>query len=228
VAHAQLGRLKITVDYDWAGANTSYQRAVELEPGNPEGVRSAAVSAAELGRFDEAVKLARQAVDLDPLNADSWDNLGNIEFYAGQLDQAAADTKKALELNPDHWFGSIDLSRIYLLQERAQDALPEIEHVHYATYRAHLYALTYYALGRTKESDAALSELITKYHASNAFEIATIYAFRNQTDEAFEWLDRAYAQRDPSLMSTKMEPLLNSLHNDPRFAALLKKLNFPN
>ena len=75
---------------------------------------------------------------------------------------------------------------------------------------------------------AALRELMMKYHASNAFEIATIYAFRNQTDEAFEWLDRAYAQRDPSLMSTKMEPLLNSLHNDPRFAALLKKLNLPN
>jgi hypothetical protein len=74
----------------------------------------------------------------------------------------------------------------------------------------------------------ALNELITKYHASNAFEIATIYAFRNQTDEAFEWLERAYAQRDASMMSTKVEPLLNSLHNDPRFAALLKKLNLPN
>ena len=106
--------------------------------------------------------------------------------------------------------------------------MPEIEHVHSATYSAHLHALTYYALGRKKESDAALSELITKYHASNAFEIATIYAFRNQTDEAFEWLDRAYAQRDPSMMSTKVEPLLKSLHNDPRYAALLKKLNLPN
>ena len=72
-----------------------------------------------------------------------------------------------------------------------------------------------------------MSELITKYYASNAFEIATIYAFRNQTDEAFEWLDRAYAQRDPSLMSTKMDPLLKSLHNDPRFPALMKKLNLP-
>jgi hypothetical protein len=98
----------------------------------------------------------------------------------------------------------------------------------YAPYRAHLYALTYYALGRKKESDAALRELMMKYHASNAFEIATIYAFRNQTDEAFEWLDRAYAQRDPSMMTTKVEPLLKSLHNDPRFAALLKKLNLPN
>jgi tetratricopeptide (TPR) repeat protein len=169
--------------------------------------------------------LARRAVDFDPLNADSWDNLGEIEFYTGQLDQAAADGKKALELNPDHWSSPINLTRIYLLQGRPQDALREIERVHYAPYRARLYALTYYALGRKKESDAALRELTMKYHASNAFEIATIYAFRNQTDEAFEWLDRAYAQRDPSLMSTKMDPLLKSLHNDPRFAALLKKLN---
>jgi TolB-like protein/DNA-binding winged helix-turn-helix (wHTH) protein/Tfp pilus assembly protein PilF len=226
--YAQMGRLKITVDYDWAGANASYQRAIELEPGNPEGVGLAAVSAAELGRFDEAVKLARRAVDFDPLNADSWENLGEIEFYAGHLDQAAADGKKSLELNPDFWGGPILLTRIYLLQGRPQDALREIERVHYAPYRAHLYALTYYALGRKKESDAALRELMMKYHASNAFEIATIFAFRNQPDEAFEWLDRAYAQRDPSLMSTKMDPLLKSLHNDPRFAALLKKLNLPN
>ena len=66
--------------------------------------------------------------------------------------------------------------------------------------RAYLYALAYYALGRKKESDAALSELIAKYHASSAYEIAQVYAFRNQSDKAFEWLDRAYAQRDPGLM----------------------------
>jgi hypothetical protein len=73
-----------------------------------------------------------------------------------------------------------------------------------------------------------LRELIAKYHADSAYEIAQFYAFRNQSDEAFEWLGRAYAQRDPSLMTTKVEPLLKSLHSDPRFAALLKKLNLPN
>jgi hypothetical protein len=67
-----------------------------------------------------------------------------------------------------------------------------------------------------------------KYNASNAYEIAQVYAFRNQTDEAFEWLDRAYAQRDPSLMSTKIDPLLKNVHSDPRYAAFLKKLNLPN
>jgi TolB-like protein/DNA-binding winged helix-turn-helix (wHTH) protein len=228
VAHSQMGRIKWQVDYDWAGANASFQRAVVLEPGNPEYVSLAALPAACFGRFDEALQLNRQAIDLDPLNADSWEALAETEFYMGLLDQSAADSKKALEVNPDHWSSPIDLSRTYLLQGRPQDALPEIEHVHNATYRAYLYALTYYALGRKKESDAALTELITKYRASNAFEIAMIYAFRNQSDDAFEWLDRAYAQRDPSLMSTKVEPLLKSLHNDPRFAAVLKKLNLSN
>jgi tetratricopeptide (TPR) repeat protein len=149
------------------------------------------------------------------------------EFFMGQLDQSAADSKKALELDPDYWDSPILLSQIYLMQGRPQDALPEIERVHNAPYRAFLYALTYYALGRKKESDAALRALIVK-STSHAFEIATIYAFRNQTDEAFEWLDRAYAQRDPSLMSTKVAPLLKSLHHDPRYAAFLKKLNLPN
>jgi TolB-like protein/DNA-binding winged helix-turn-helix (wHTH) protein len=226
-AHFQMGRIKQQVDYDWAGANASYQRAIALEPGNPENVRAAAYPALFLGHFDEALQLARRAIDLDPLNADSWVVLAEIESYLGPLAQSAADSKKALELDPDNWASPTDLSRTYLLQGRPHDALSEIERVHSAPHRAWLYALTYYALGRKRESDAALNELITKYHASNASEIATIYAFRNQTDEAFEWLDRAYAQRDPSMMSTKVEPLLKNLHHDPRYAALLKKLNLP-
>jgi len=226
-AHAQMGRIKQQVDYDWAGANASFQRAVALEPGSPEGVKMAAWSAAILGRFDEALQLARRAVDFDPLNADSWGSLGEIEFYTGQLDQAAADGKKSLELNPDSAGVHILLSQIYIMQGRPQDALPEIERIHYPSYRACLYALAYHALGREKDSDGALNELM-KYHASSASEIAAVYAFRNQTDEAFEWLDRAYAQHDLNLNSTKVDPLLRNLHNDPRFAAFLKKLNLPN
>jgi TolB-like protein/DNA-binding winged helix-turn-helix (wHTH) protein len=226
-AHAQMGRIKQEVDYDWAGANASFQRAVALEPGNPEGVGEAALSAAMFGRFDEALQLNRQAIDLDPLNAESWGNLAQTELYMGQLDQSAADSKKALELNPDDFFSPVNLSRTYLLQGRPQDALREIERVRTDYLRAYMYALTYYALGRKKESDAALRELMMKYQ-NNAFYIATIYAFRNQPDEAFEWLDRAYAQRDPGMMYTKVEPLLKNLHHDPRYAALLKKLNLPN
>ena len=226
-AHAQMGRLQRQVDFNWIAANASVQRAIALEPGNPEYVRVAASSAAYLGRFDQALQLARQAIDLDPLNADSWENLGEIEFMAGQLDKAAADCQKALELNPDVPGGHVFLIQIYLVQGRPQDALPEIERVSADSLRSVLYAIAYHTLGREKESDAALSDLIVKFHASDAYGIASVYAFRNQSDEAFHWLDRAYAQRDGGLIETKVDPLLKSLHSDPRFAALLKKLNFP-
>jgi hypothetical protein len=73
----------------------------------------------------------------------------------------------------------------------------------------------------------SVSTLIAKSHEST-YGIAQVYAFRNQSDEAFEWLDRAYAQRNTGLISTKVNPLLQSLHKDPRFAAFLKKLNLPN
>jgi TolB-like protein len=224
-AHVQMGQLKRLIDYDWAGADASYQRAITLEPGNPEGVRMAAYLAANFGRFDEALRLAQRAVDLDPLNAASWEVLGDIEFYMGKLDQAAADCQRAFELSASN--DPTVLSLIYLMQGHPQDALAENDGVHYAPLRAFLYALTYHALGRKKESDAALSELVMKYHASNAYEIATVYAFRNQTDKAFEWLDRAYAQRDPSMSQTKVNPLLKNLHRDPRYTAFLKRLHLP-
>jgi TolB-like protein/DNA-binding winged helix-turn-helix (wHTH) protein len=227
-AHAQMARIKQQVDFDWGGAYASAQRALALEPGNPENVKSVALAAAILGRLDEALQLSRRAVDLDPLNADSWECLGWNEFLMGRLDEAATDSKKALELSPDVWPGSMQLSLVYLMQGRPQDALPEIKLARYDPVRAVLYPIAYYALGRKKESDAALSQLVTKYHAGYAYSIAGVYAFRNQSDEAFQWLDRAYAQHSTGLIYTKVDPLLKSLHKDPRFAAFLKKLNLPN
>jgi tetratricopeptide (TPR) repeat protein len=226
-ANAQMGRIKRQVDLDWAGADAFIQRAISLEPGNPEYVRSAAFTAAMLGRFEEALKLARRAVDLDPLNAKSWESLGEVRFWAGQVDEAVTDLKKALEINPDVWLGWNKLAQIHLRQGRPQNALREVERVQWAALRIRMHAMAYHALGREKESDAALRELIEKLHSSAAFSIATVYAFRNQRNEAFQWLDRAYAQHDTGLISTKVEPLLNNLHGDPRYTAFLKKIHLP-
>jgi TolB-like protein/DNA-binding winged helix-turn-helix (wHTH) protein/Flp pilus assembly protein TadD len=227
-AHAQMGRIKQQIDFDWTGADASYQRAVELEPGDAEIVQPAASSAAILGRLDEALRLSRRAIDLDPLNAHSWAGLGEMEFRAGKLDEAEADLKKAREFRPDDFLSSVFLSEIYVMQGRPQNALPEIERLGYPKIGLFLYAIAYHALGRKKQSDAALEELIAKYQTINPYWIAEVYAFRNEPDEAFEWLDRAYAKHDDGLIYTKVEPLLKSLHSDPRFAALLKKLNLPN
>jgi TolB-like protein/DNA-binding winged helix-turn-helix (wHTH) protein len=227
-AHAQMGRIQQQVDFEWVGADASIQRALTLEPGNPEFVRLAAFSAILLGRLDVALSLNRRAVDLDPLNANSWEQLAETKISMGRIDEAVADCKKALELNPDVVAAHMDLSEIYVIQGRPQNALPEIALVPYEPVRAFLYSLAYYALGRKKESDEALSELIAKYRAGYPYNIARVYAFRNQADEAFEWLDRSYAQRNSGLIKTKVDPFLKNLHRDARYSSLLKKLNFPN
>jgi TolB-like protein/DNA-binding winged helix-turn-helix (wHTH) protein len=95
-AYSQMGRLKKYVDFDWAGADESIRRAIALDPGNPEYLDQAASSALTFGRSDEALALARRAVELDPLNAASWHRRGEIEFYEGQLAGAEADVKKSL------------------------------------------------------------------------------------------------------------------------------------
>ena len=225
-AHAQMGRLKQRVDFDWAGADASFQRAIAAEPGNLESVRLAATSAAVRGRFDEAVRLDHRAVELDPLSGDSWERLAETEFSMGQLDEAAAHAQKAVELSPDVYPGRILLSEIYVLQGRSQNALTEIESAHYQPLRALPQAIAYYALGRERESDAALSELMA--NPANAYQIAEVYAFRNQSDKAFEWLDRAYLQRSGTLSGMKVDPLMKNLRRDPRYAAFLRKINLPN
>ena len=226
-AHAQMGRIQQQVDFDWTGAAASFERALALDSGSPEVVRSAAFSAATLGRFDEALALNRRAVNVDPLNAESWEQRGELEYFEGQFAGSKADFTKALELNPDVVAAHAVLTRIYLLQGRPHDALSEIEFEHYDVVRSFLYAITYHALGREKDSGSALSELITKYHAGSAYQIAQVYAFENQPDKAFEWLDQAYSQHDGGLVVTKVDPLLKNLHRDPRFSAFLQKIHLP-
>ena len=226
-AHLQMGRIQQQIDFDWTAADASFKRAVELEPGNAEAIATAASCAKLVGRFDEALRLNRRAVELDPLNAGGWDALAETEYLAGQLDEAAAHGKKALELSPDVWPGSILQSQIFIMQGRSQDALSQIERVRIDGTRTFLQAIAYFALGRKKDSDAALSELIAKY-PRDTYYIAQVYAFRGQSNEALDWLDRAYAQRDSGLIGVKVDPLFKSLRGEPRYAALLKKLNFPN
>jgi adenylate cyclase len=228
-AHIQMGRIQRQDDFDWAGANASTQRGLALEPENPEIVRMAGFSALILGRFDEALSLDRRAIELDPFNAESWETLGETQFFVGQLKEAEVNHKRALELKPDIWFSHYSLSQTYILQGRPRDALPEIDRVQQQVrdWGLYLHAAAYYALGQRTESDAALRELIAKYEGVDDYSIARVYAFRNQPDEAFEWLDRGYARHNDGLIQMKIDPLLKNLHNDPRYTALLKKLNFP-
>ena len=94
-------------------------------------------------------------------------------------------------------------------------------------FRACGLALAFHALGRKKESDANLAELTAKSPNDSPYQIAGVYAFRAETDLAFHWFQRAYAEPDPGLRDMKTEPVLRNLRRDPRFAALLKKMGLP-
>jgi hypothetical protein len=82
-------------------------------------------------------------------------------------------------------------------------------------------------LARKNNRTLALKDLIAKYSTREAFLVASVYAFRNQRNEAFEWLDRAYAQHEDSLADTNLPPMLKNLHKDPRYNAFLKKIHLP-
>jgi TolB-like protein/DNA-binding winged helix-turn-helix (wHTH) protein/Flp pilus assembly protein TadD len=226
-AHANIGQIKRQADWDWTGADASLQRALELDPGNSAVLNLAAGLAFSLGRFEEAVELGRRAITLDPLNAAIHGSLGETCSTLGRQEEAEVEFKKALELDPDLPPNHEGLGLVFLALGRAQDALAEIEREQTGMWRLQGQAVAYYALGRKKESDTALSGIIAKYQSQSAFLIAEVYSFRKEPDQAFEWLDRAYVQHDSGVAETKSSTLLQNLRGDPRYTAFLKKLRLP-
>ena len=119
------------------------------------------------------------------------------------------------------------VNRITRAIKAARGALAEMQKEPEPVWRGYGMALTYHALGKKKEADAALAEYIEKFQNEWAFQVAEIYAYRGETDKAFEWLARAYKQRDGGLAEMKSDPLLRNLHNDPRWPVFLKKMKLP-
>jgi serine/threonine protein kinase/Tfp pilus assembly protein PilF len=226
-AHAQIGWIKAVYEWDWSSADAAYKRALALEPGNADAVRGAARLAATLGRFDEAINLDRQAIELDPLRFSAHNNLGVHSYYAGQWLQSEQGFRKVLELNPQRPGVYMHLGRIYLAQSKAEEALAEMQKELDRAWRLDGLALAYHAAGKKKEADATLGLVIEEQQSDSAFQIAEIYAYRGESDKAFEWLERAYKQRDGGLAEMKGDPLLRSLEHDPRYTAFLKKMKLP-
>lgn len=226
-AHAEMGWIKRSYDWDWNGAESSFQRALELEPGNSTIIRGAAVLSGTLGRFEEAIEMNERALALDPLSPLIYNNLGLVTYYSGRYDKSVGLFKKALELNSELPEIRVYLARVYLFQSRYTDALDEIAKEKSPRWQSYGYALTYHAMGKKQQSDKALAELIEKYQDHSAFQITQVHAFRGETDEAFRWLDRAYSQRESDVAYVKGDPLLKNIMNDPRYAVFLKKMRLP-
>jgi TolB-like protein/Tfp pilus assembly protein PilF len=223
-AHAAMGEICTLHDWDWKGADQSFKRALELAPGNARILRSAAVLAGDRGRVQEAIEMLRRAVALDPLGISVHRSLARRCHAAGLLDEAEAAARKALEINPHGARNHFLLGLILLAQRRLDEAQEALQREVHDTFRLFGLSLIHHARGRDAESRAALEALVEKDAAGSAYQIAMGYAYRGETDLAFEWLERAYRQRDPGLSIMKVEPTLRGLHADPRWQPFLEKM----
>jgi tetratricopeptide (TPR) repeat protein len=223
-AHSQMGWIKQYYDWDWTGAEASYQKALKLESGNADVISGAATLAFTLGRFKKAITLIQRSIELDPVRIAGYNNLGLFCWYAGLVDKSEADFKKAIELNPRYPSGHMMIGRIYLFQGKPDSALTEMMKETDPDWQMYGLALVYYATGKKKEADEILKTFIEKYQNVDAFQIAEIYAYSGNKGKAFEWLERAYDQRDGGLAQIEGDPMLRNIQKDPRYPAFMKKM----
>ncbi len=226
-AYSQLGWIKTGYEWDWTGADEAYKRALELEPRNAGAVSGAANLAATLGKFNEAVSLEHRSIEIDPVRLAGYYNLGSYTLYAGLPDRSIAMLRKCLELNPEFPGVYTSIGTAYIVKGRPDSALVSILMETEPFWQSYGLALVYYALAKKKEADNKLSDFIKKYQYGGAYQIAEIYAYRNEKDKAFGWLERAYIQRDGGLAQIKGDPLLRNIEKDPRYAVFMKKMKLP-
>jgi TolB-like protein/DNA-binding winged helix-turn-helix (wHTH) protein/Flp pilus assembly protein TadD len=226
-AYLALARMQINYDWDWNAANISLTKAAVIEPGNVEVLRLRSHLSMVLGNLDEAVKLAKQAVALDPLRTSCHSGLGYLLYVSGRYDEAWAALQKALDLNPRATYVHVGLGEILIEEGKPQQALAEIQKESIEWGKLTGLALAFHALNREQDSNTALAGLMSKYGTEGAYQIARVYAFRGESDKSFEWLDRAYKQRDSGLPGFNTDPLFKNLRRDPRYTELLKKMRLP-
>jgi len=223
--HRILGLLYDVFDWNWKAAQAEYRRSLELDPGNLEAAELLVfVQESVFGRFDSNIDLLHQMVERDPLDTAALRRLAWTLGHAGRLEESEASFRSLLRLNPSVSGGQIGLGTTLLYMGRFSEALAEMEKELEEDRRLCGLAIVYRALGRDAESGAALAELKKSYSSDAAYNIAEIHAYRGEVDAAFEWLDRAYRQRDSGMATMKASSLLRNLHSDPRFQALLIKM----
>jgi TolB-like protein/Flp pilus assembly protein TadD len=226
IAHAMLGNIHVVYDWDWAAADREFKIALNLAPNDSIVLFFAGQQSLIVGRWDEALKLLNAALELDPLNPSWYFELYLLQLRRGRLVEAEAAIRRTLEISPAYNFAHYHLGIALLARGQLEAALAEMMKEGDERTRVGGSAFTYFALGRKAESDAALVQW-QKYANELPFSSAEIYGYRGELDQAFKWLDRAYAQKSAGLPFLKGSTLLKKLEGDPRYKALLKKMNLP-
>jgi len=228
-AHMAMASFQISYQWDWASAEATVQRALQLAPDNADVLTVAARLAFCLNRFDEAEAYGLRAIALDPLNAGSYRMLAIALFSAGKFDAAIEQLRHALALAPDAIASRHVLSIILSEQGRFEEAMVEarLEKADWA--RLTSVSTIQWAMNTDisrAESTAALAQLVEKHSEHSAIQIAGLYALRRDADAAFLWLERANAQRDSGTVYVNGFRYFHNVRGDPRWPLFTKKMGF--
>lgn len=228
-AHASLGRIK-SYRWDWASAEGEFKTAIELNPNYASAHAWYALYLGEFGRFDEALAEIKKAQALNPISLIINSQVGSLLYVSRRYDEAVEQFRITLEMDPDFAVAHFCMGYAFETQgkyesavmayQRAQNELGNLPELLACLGR--VYALT----GEIEQARQTIDELIRlsgeRYVQPNF--IALIYTALGDKDEAFNWLERAYEERDEDLGLLKVDPRLDSLRADPRFTSLLQRV----
>jgi serine/threonine protein kinase/Tfp pilus assembly protein PilF len=231
-AHTPLAVIKTNFDWDWEGAEKEYKRAIELNPGYAVAHMWYANYLNSLSRFDEAVKEIELALELDPVSPYINRQAGGIYAYIGKYGRAIEVTRKTLELDPKFHRAHLQLGVIYFLKSMYKEARAEFEREleisrpitpYVESHIGSAYAL----MGEQSKTEDILKSLLEQsrktYVAPST--VAFLYLALGDFDKGFEWLNKAYEEHDIWLGGIRLgAPFLN-IETDPRYTAILRKIN---
>jgi TolB-like protein/Flp pilus assembly protein TadD len=226
IAHALLARVATLHSWDWAEAKRESETALALGPQSSFALYAAADLAAVLGDFKRSEQLFRAALVSDPLNPETHFMLALALLPLERRDEAEAEARRCLAIAPNYVFGHFLLAGL-LMEKDQEAAMAECRRETPDGGQTLCFAEAHYASGQSKESDTSLEEAMRTHGDDQAFFIATALADRGQADRAFEWLERAYAQRDPALEYLKSSTEFAKLKDDRRYVAVLQKMHLP-
>jgi serine/threonine-protein kinase len=226
-AHLARGWLLLRGNFDWRGAEAEFRRAMELAPNDGDAKFQLGIGLAAFGEGEQAIELMRQALATEPLRALWYTWLATYLSGLNRLDEAERAIRTALELQPVAAYYHQRLTIIEIKRGNAEAALAAAQQEPRGSWQDVALALARQIGGDRSAADAALKTLIDRDAGFAAYQIAEVYALRNDAKETFAWLDRAWSNRDPAFTYLLYDPFILRYRDDPRFAAFCRKVGLP-
>jgi TolB-like protein len=223
-AHTALARILIAHDWDIGRGQQELQQALALDPNSSGALAWTATLATQRGEFHKALDLVNRSIEADPVNPNRYDGLAEILYNSQRYPEALAASRKSDDLSPGAHKSRVFAGFVSLAAGDPASALTAIDSDPELAKSCACRVLALDALGRKSEADLLLANIEKVYANDNATGIAVVYASRDDLDQAFQWFDRAYRQREDGLMWIKVDPLVKNVQSDPRFNQLLIKL----